>query len=146
MDPRGNTNSFYVFVGPSGSGKTTAVTNLILGGANTLKKPIQQMLIVSKHPEQAAYLKLASAVENLTFLKPTRKNLEEEQFLNIFNIQNGVHAGVLFDDVESEKIPGLYELLGAMATRLCHHVGFSTFLTVHSLFYNNDTYRLIQKY
>jgi hypothetical protein len=146
MDPRGKTNAFYVFIGPSGSGKTTAVSNLVTGGSNTLLRPIQQMLVVSKHPEQSAYLKMSGAVDILTFLKPTAGSLREDEFLKIFNLRKDLHAGVLFDDIETERIPGLFELLSAIATRLCHHEGFSAFLTVHSIFYNNDNYRLIQKF
>ena len=103
------------------------------------------MVIVSNHPGQKAYARLCAGLDRVTFLKPTPANLKESAFLEILNAKGNEHSGVLFDDVESEKIPGLQELVAVTATRLCHHIGFSAFLTVHSVFYNNDQYRLIQK-
>lgn len=143
FDPRGQTNSFYIFVGPSGTGKTTAMINILINSKYCLKKPITKVVLVARHLEQAGYARLFKNMAQVTILS-LENGISEEKLVQA--VKGKANCAVIFDDVETEKqTPGLLELICACSVRLCHHIGFTTFLSAHSIFYNNDHYRLLQK-
>lgn len=143
FDPRGQINSFYIFVGPSGAGKTTAMVNILINSKYCLKKPINKVVLVARHLEQSGYAPLFKKISQVTVLS-IENGISEEKLIQA--VKGKSNCAVIFDDVETEKqTPGLLELICSCAVRLCHHIGFTTFLSTHSIFYNNDHYRLLQK-
>lgn len=125
-------------------------------------KPVQNLLIICKHPNQSAYMQLVGLLKRVSFYT-LGTSLSEEEFLRVLDAEGGLETGVIFDDVsvgsgwkgwvrglsvlevESEKVKGLMDVLVSISVRLGHHTHFQTFLSVHSVFYNNDKYRLLQK-
>lgn len=107
-----------------------------------MQKPISKVVLLARHLNQASYAKLFQNIPQVTILN-LQEGISEEKLVQA--VRGKHNCAVLFDDVETDKTPGLLELICNCATRLCHHIGFSAFLSAHSIFYQNDYYRLLQK-
>ena len=47
--------------------------------------------------------------------------------------------------VENAKVEGLNRLITEFATRIAHHENVTVFFSAHSVFYNSDMFRLLQR-
>lgn len=129
---------FYIL----GAGKTTAIADVLINSKYCLQKPITKFVLLARHLNQDSYGKIFKNMPQVTILN-IQEGVSEEKLVQAVKGKQG--CAVLFDDLETDKTPGLLELICSCATRLCHHIGFSAFFSCHSVFYQNDNYRLLQK-
>lgn len=47
--------------------------------------------------------------------------------------------------MEAENLPNLLKIVVKLAVRLAHHNDYTTFISIHAVYYSNDMLRLIQK-
>lgn len=118
---------------------------MIANGKFTMKHPIDHLVIICRHSNQSAYIKLTEVVRKVTFYQ-LGPRISEEELASVCTLDKAKSTCVLFDDVEYEKnVTGLSQLLVSAAVRLSHHWNIITIITLHSIFHNHEFYRLLQK-
>lgn len=72
--------------------------NIIIDSKHNVEEPIDHIVLISKHPNQACYLELAKSIKTITFITP-ESEVKEREFLESLNLKASKHTALFFDDL-----------------------------------------------
>lgn len=123
-----------------------AITDILAESKYTMQQPIEVLLIIAKHANQSAFHKLVEKIPHVIFYTPDN-SFGEKEFLALLPAKGTARKGVavVIDDMEGEGLRNILELAVKLALRLSHHHRITCFLSLHAIYYNDWTLRLVQK-